>query len=129
MLAARGLPADPWQRDLLLSCDRQVLLCCSRQAGKSTVVSALALHTALFTPGSLVLLLSPSQRQSAEIFRKVLEADVALGSPIPAVIRTQLRLELANGSRVLCLPGRDETIRSFGGVSLLVLGEAARIRA
>jgi hypothetical protein len=90
------------------------------------VVSALALHTALFTPGALVLLLSPSQRQSGEIFRKVLEADNALGRPIPARHRTQLRLELANGSRVLCLPGREETIRSFGGVNLIVLDEAAR---
>ena len=64
--------------------DRQVLLCCSRQAGKSTVVGALALHTAPFTPGALVLLLSPSQRQSAEIFRKVLDGDDALGRPLPA---------------------------------------------
>jgi hypothetical protein len=128
ILRACGIEPDPWQRSLLLSQDRQTLLCCSRQAGKSTVVSALALHTALFTPGALVLLLSPSQRQSAEIFRKVLDADNALGRPIPAVYRTQLRLELANGSRVLCLPGREETIRSFGGVNLLVLDEAARIR-
>lgn len=128
ILRARGLDPDPWQRDLLLCRDRQILLCCSRQAGKSTVVSALALHVALFTPGALVLLLSPSQRQSAEIFRKVLEADNALGRPLRAVHRTQLRLELANGSRVLCLPGREETIRSFSGVDLLVLDEAARIR-
>jgi hypothetical protein len=128
ILEARGIVPDPWQRALLLSRDAQVLLCCSRQAGKSTVVSALALHTALFTPGALVLLLSPSQRQSAEIFRKVLEADDALGRPVPAVYRTQLRLELANGSRVLCLPGREETIRGFSGVNLLVLDEAARIR-
>jgi hypothetical protein len=127
ILQARGLTPDPWQRELLLSRDRQVLLNCSRQSGKSTAVSALALHTALFTPGALVLLLSPSQRQSAEIFRKVLQADRALGSPVPSVYRTQLRLELANGSRVLCLPGREETIRSFGGVNLLVLDEAARI--
>jgi Terminase large subunit, T4likevirus-type, N-terminal len=126
ILRARGLTPDPWQRELLLSTDRQVLLNCSRQAGKSTVVSALALHTALVTPGALVLLLSPSQRQSAEIFRKVIEADTALGQPLPARHRTQLRLELANGSRVLCLPGREETIRSFGGVNLLVLDEAAR---
>ena len=127
ILLARGMRPDPWQRAFLLSTSRQVMLCCSRQAGKSTVVSALALHTALFTPGALVLLLSPSQRQSAEIFRKVLEADDALGRPLPSVYRTQLRLELANGSRVLCLPGREETIRSFGGVDLLVLDEAARI--
>src|ERR1700722_17862204 len=120
------MPPDAWQRALLLSPERQILLNCSRQSGKSTVVSALALHAALFTPGGLVLLLSPSQRQSAEIFRKVHEAYVALNRPIPAVYESQLRLELANGARVLCLPGREETIRSFGGVTLLVLDEAAR---
>jgi hypothetical protein len=128
ILCARGITPDPWQRALLLSADRQVLLNCSRQSGKSTTVAALALHTVLFTPGALVLLLSPSQRQSAEIFRKVLDAYAALGRPLPPVYRTQLRLELSNGSRVLCLPGREETVRSFGGVNLLVLDEAARIR-
>jgi hypothetical protein len=127
ILEARGVHPDPWQRAFLLSADRQVLLNCSRQSGKSTVVSALALHTALFTAGSLVLLLSPSQRQSAEIFRKVIDAYRALGKPVSARQHTQLCLELINGSRVLCLPGREGTIRSFGGVNLLVLDEAARI--
>jgi hypothetical protein len=127
ILEARGIVPDPWQRAFLLSSDRQILLNCSRQSGKSTVVSALALHTALFTAGSLVLLLSPSQRQSGEIFRKVLDAYKALGKPLPARQQTQLRLELANGSRVLCLPVREGTIRSFSGVNLLVLDEAARI--
>ena len=122
ILGARGLAPDPWQRDFLFARDRQVLLNCSRQSGKSTVVSALALHAALFTPGGLVLLLSPSQRQSAEIFRKVHDAYVALNRPIPATYESQLRLELANGARVLCLPGREETIRSFGGVTLLGAG-------
>jgi hypothetical protein len=128
VLLARGLAPDPWQRELLLARDRQILLCCSRQAGKSTVVSALALHTVLFRPGALVLLLSPSYRQSAEIFRKVLDGFDALGRPLPATSRTQLRLHLANGSRVVCLPGREETVRSFGGVNLLVIDEAARVR-
>jgi hypothetical protein len=127
ILQARGLRPDPWQRELLLCADRQVLLNASRQSGKSTVVSALALHTALFTPGALVLLVSPSLRQSAEIFRKVIDAYKALSRPLPALMHTQLRLELANGSRVLCLPGREDTIRSFGGVSLLVIDEAARV--
>jgi hypothetical protein len=127
ILEARGITPDPWQRALLLSRDRQILLNCSRQSGKSTVVSALALHTALFTTGALVLLLSPSQRQSGEIFRKVLDAYKALGKPLPARHQTQLLLELANGSRILCLPGREGTIRSFSGVNLLVLDEAARI--
>jgi hypothetical protein len=127
ILAAQGLTPDAWQRTLLLSPERQILLNCSRQSGKSTVVSALALHTALFTPRGLVLLVSPSQRQSGEIFRKVLAAYQALGRPLRAVQESQTVLELANGSRIVSLPGREQTIRSFGGVNLLVLDEAARI--
>jgi hypothetical protein len=127
ILEARGITPDPWQRAFLLSSERHILLNCSRQSGKSTVVSALALHTALFAAGALVLLLSPSQRQSGEIFRKVLDAYQALGKPLRARHQTQLRLELVNGSRILCLPGREGTIRSFSGVNLLVLDEAARI--
>ena len=90
-----------------------------RQSGKSTTVSALALHTALFTPGGLVLLLSPSLRQSGEIFRKVLRWPTPCSDrSLTARSReTQLRLELGNGSRIVCLPGREETIRSFSGVT------------
>jgi hypothetical protein len=40
ILRARGLEADPWQREVLLSADRQLLLDCCRQSGKSTVVAA-----------------------------------------------------------------------------------------
>jgi hypothetical protein len=127
LLEARGLTPDRWQRDLLLAGDRQVLLNCSRQSGKSTTVAALALYTALFRRNALVLLLSPSLRQSTEIFRKVLEADNAIGRPLPTTYRSQLRLEFINGARIICLPGREDTIRSFGGVRLLVLDEAARI--
>jgi hypothetical protein len=127
ILRAQGLDPDPWQSDLLTSSDRQVLLNCSRQSGKSTTVAALALHTALFQPGSLVLLLSPSLRQSGEIYRKVLDGYGAVGRFVPATSETQFHLELANGSRVLCLPGREGTVRSFSGVRLLVLDEAARI--
>src|SRR5262249_28848824 len=64
ILRAQGLDADPWQRDFLRCADRRVLLNCCRQSGKSTAVAARALHTALFAPRSLVLLLSPTQRQS-----------------------------------------------------------------
>src|SRR4051794_9555891 len=86
---AAGMTADPWQRELLTCRDRQVLLNCSRQAGKSTAVSVLALDQALFTPRSLVLLVSPSLRQSGEIFRKVHEAYEAVGRIVPTVNETQ----------------------------------------
>jgi hypothetical protein len=121
-----GLPPDRWQREVLLSQERQVLLNCCRQAGKSTVTSALALHTALFQPRQLVLLLSPGQRQSSEIFRKVISAYDAVGRPVEAVHETQLNIELANGSRILCLPGEEATIRGFSP-NLLVIDEASRV--
>jgi hypothetical protein len=62
---------DPWQADVLREPSKRVLLCCSRQAGKSTTVAVMALHCALYHPGALVLLLSPTDRQSKNLFNKV----------------------------------------------------------
>jgi len=62
-----GFEPDPWQAKLLRSISRQIILCMGRQVGKSTVVAALALHTCLYKPGALVLVIAPSQRQSREI--------------------------------------------------------------
>ena len=46
LLAIRaGMTPDSWQASLLRSTDRQIILNCSRQAGKSTVSSLLALRT------------------------------------------------------------------------------------
>jgi hypothetical protein len=127
ILRAQGLTPDAWQTQFLLALDRQVLLNCSRQSGKSTTVAALALHTALFTPGSLTLLLSPSLRQSSELFRKVLDAYDAIRRPLVPRQRSRTELELTNRSRIVSLPGEEETIRSFSGVDLLIIDEAARV--
>jgi hypothetical protein len=124
---ALGYAADEWQQKLLFSTDQHILLNCCRQSGKSTATAALAIYEAIFKPRSLTLLLCPSQRQSSEIFRKVLDAYNALGRPIQAVYETQLKMELVNGSRIVCLPGREETVRSFSGVNLLIIDEASRV--
>jgi hypothetical protein len=127
ILMAQGLVPDAWQRELLFSSARDVLLCCSRGAGKSRVTSAMALHTALVKPRSLVLLVSRSLRQATELFRYVKEGYRALKRPIQALKDNQCQLEFKNRSRIIALPGREETIRSFQGVELLILDEAARI--
>src|SRR4051794_8293529 len=105
LLAAQGLTPDPWQRDLLLAPDPYLLLNCSRQSGKSTTVAALALHQLVAVPGALVLLVAPSERQSRELFRKVLAGYRAIGQPVPAAVANQGTLELKNGSRLVALPG------------------------
>lgn len=126
---AQGMKCDPWQKELLFCQDRQILLNCSRQAGKSQTVAALVLHTALFQPNSLILILSKSQRQAHELFRKVNAAYHALGAPVPMAqaAHSLSKLELANGSRIIGLPGKEETIRAFSGVTLLVIDEAAKV--
>jgi hypothetical protein len=66
-------------------------------------------------------------RQSGELFRKVLSYFRALGRPLAVTAESALRIEFANGSRVVSLPGDEGTIRGFSGVALLVIDEAARV--
>jgi hypothetical protein len=155
-----GIALDPWQLDLSQESARQVLVCCSRQSGKSQTAAVLALKTALTPPELLhdkrpatVLLISRAQRQSAELLRKVRElyraargerlrksgkpwrplrvrqwqdqeeADALLSDPGSDSVLT---LELANGARVISLPGTHDTIVGYSAITLLVIDEAAR---
>ncbi len=124
-----GIVPDAWQSDLLRSDAKQTILLCSRQSGKSTTTSILALHQAIYTANSLILLLSPSLRQSQELFRKLQDFYNALESDyLPtATEESALRMELSNGSRIIALPGKEATIRGFSGVSLLIIDEASRV--
>lgn len=122
-----GLSPDPWQRDFLGSRPGRSLLLCSRQAGKSTTVAVLALHEALYLEHSLVLLLSPCLRQSQELFRKVVSLYQDLPHPVPVKRLSALRLELKNHSRIISLPGKEENLRGFSKVKLLIIDEAARV--
>lgn len=128
ILRCAGMSPDPWQAKVLRGNASRLLLCCTRQAGKSTTSAALALKMALLTPRSLTLLLSPSLRQSGELFRdKVLPQWRALGCPFQLRQPTQLELTLSNGSRVVSLPENAETIRGFSNVKLLIVDEASRV--
>jgi hypothetical protein len=101
---------------------------CSRQSGKSQTAAALALRAALLEPGSLTLLLSPTLRQSGELFKdKVKRLYNLLGRPVPTKQESALTIELVNGSRIVSLPGDEGTIRGYSGVTLLVIGEASRV--
>ena len=71
MLEQAGIAPDAWQRRVLQSTALQRLLLCSRQSGKSTVAAGLGLHAALYQPGALVQIASPSERQSKLLFRSL----------------------------------------------------------
>lgn len=127
LMQSAGLIPDAWQAGCLRSAARRRLLLCSRQSGKSTVTAALALHTALYHPPALVLLLSPSLRQSQELFRRVLDIYRTGDAPMGSEQESALRLELQSGSRIISLPGTEQTVRGYSGVALLVVDEAARV--
>jgi hypothetical protein len=127
VMALASMRPDPWQRRLLSSTCSRTLLLCSRQSGKSTASAALALRQALLWRDSLVLLLSPSLRQSGELYRKVADLYRRLGRPVATAQESALRLELANGSRVISLPGTEDTVRGYSGAALLIIDEASRV--
>jgi hypothetical protein len=122
-----GLEPDQWQVRALRSRSDRLLLLASRQSGKSTVTSCIALHEALYTPGSTTLLFAPVERQSEELFRKVMAAYQRLDRPVPARKELALSLELENNSRIVALPGKEANIRSFSAVNLAIIDEAARV--
>ncbi len=122
-----GMDPDPWQAEVLRTDHPRLLLNCCRQSGKSTTSAVKATHVAVYEPGSLTLLLSPSLRQSQEVFRKVTAVYRSLGRPVPSESENALSLTLENGSRIVSLPGTEGTIRSFSAVRLLVVDEASRV--
>src|SRR5436189_2116296 len=69
VMAEAGMAPDAWQGDVLRSHSPRMLLCCTRQGGKSAVAAGLALLTAFVEAPALILLLSPTLRQSGELFR------------------------------------------------------------
>lgn len=118
---------DAWQERVLGWQGDRLLLNCCRQSGKSTTAAILGLHQALYSPGSLVLLVSPSLRQSSELFRKVTDLLALLPVRPKLVEDNRLSLQMANGSRIVSLPSKEANVRGFSSVSLLIEDESARV--
>jgi hypothetical protein len=122
-----GVDPDERQEAVLRSRSPQLILNCSRQWGKSTVSSILALHQAFYVPRSLVLVVSPTLRQSGELLRKIVNYLPQLGIRKKSDGFNSLSLELPNRSRIIGLPGKDGTIRGFSGTNLLIIDEASQV--
>jgi terminase large subunit-like protein len=99
----------------------------SRQSGKSTIAALKALHMALTRAGSLILLISPSLRQSGELFRKVTDFFARLPARPRLVEDTRLSLQCGNNSRIVSLPSSEATICGFSSVTLVIEDEASRV--
>lgn len=122
-----GFRGDGKQEAVLNSEGKRGILNCSRQWGKSTVTAAKAVHRAYMEAQCLVLVASPSERQSGEFLRKAAEFLRRLGIRPRGDGDNAISLMLPNGSRIVGLPGNEGTVRGFSAVSLLLIDEAARV--
>jgi len=121
-----GVEPTPWQQDFLRAPrGASILALTARQCGKTTTAAWAMAHAALFVPGSLSVVACPAQRQSAEAVRRVRDAVVKAGGKFKA--ENVYGLELTNGSRVLALPGSDDSIRGLTVDAWIVADEAARL--
>ncbi len=123
-----GFSPEPHQLPVLESTASRGILCCSRQWGKSTIISVKSLHRALFSPGSLIVICAPTMRQSNELLAKIknLAARVST-SRLRTDGHNRVSLVLDNGSRIVAIPADPDTTRGFSSVGMLLIDEASRV--
>jgi hypothetical protein len=123
---AMGFKPDAWQVKAMRSRSARQIWVVTRQGGKSTTAGIIALHQAIYTPSSLVLLISPTLRQSSELFRTA-RAWLERAPWQPALTEdNKLSCTFDNGSRIVSLPGSEASIRGFTA-NLVIEDEAARV--
>ena len=123
---ALGIIPTAWQQTFLRSPrGASILALTARQVGKTTTAGWGIAHSMVFIPGSLSVIACPAQRQSAEAVRRVRGAVVKAGAKLKT--DNTYGLELDNGSRVLALPGSDDSIRGLTVDAWIVADEAARL--
>lgn len=122
---ASGHAPMPWQVGMLGE-TRDTLLLKGRQVGATETASALTIDTARRKPGSTSVIISPSQRQSSEVTVRARLGLWQLGETLRQDSASLLRL--ANGSRIVSLPGSARGIRGYAA-DLAILDEAAWLSA
>ena len=122
-----GIKPDEWQERALTSKRTHQIYNCSRQSGKTETAAIRALHTACAIPESLTLLLSPSLRQSGELFRRVKLMHGNMRHPPVLEESSKLALTTETQSRILSLPGSEGTVRGFAAPDLIIIDEDAQV--
>jgi hypothetical protein len=120
-----GLNLYPWQKGALQNPSRQSIWLIHRQGGKSSCAGLKALHKAIYDPG-LILLVSRAERQSQELFKKVIGYYDRLDTKPSLVEDKELSCTMDNGARIVSLPGVEDTVRCFSAPKLIIEDEASR---
>jgi phage FluMu gp28-like protein len=120
-----GFDPFPYQEKLLRDNSKRIVACMGRQTGKTTINAIRAIHFAYCNPKTLVLIVSPSLRQSMIMFDRIL--DLIYSNPwLPkSVIRkTRTLIHLDTGSRIIALPCSANLLRGYT-VHMCIMDEAS----
>jgi len=121
-----------YQKNFLLQCVKNKRVCAlwSRQSGKSLMISLYSLYMCLVNTSFRVLMVAPTQEQSAELYSKLRK--IALGSELiksEIISSSQTEINFRNGSRVKALPCGPEgvTIRGLTA-DIIIIEEAGYVK-
>jgi hypothetical protein len=120
-----GFQPYAWQRDVLRSRHKRKVINGARQAGKSTIISARPCHRAKYFPGSLSIVIAPTERQALLDIEKM-HGFIALDRDYPDYKPSMDQIKVANGSRIVVAPATDAA-RGYSNPDIIMLDEASRI--
>lgn len=112
-----------WQVGYLREARNAVVLK-GRQVGATEGAACLAIHTARGESNVDVVIVSPSLKQSGEIIGRARAGLRTLGERL--LQDSAAVLKLANGSRIISLPGTPRSVRGYSA-RLLIIDEAAYV--
>lgn len=123
-----GWEPDGWQARFLRTEKRQLLLNCARQTGKSSIVAARVAHRMRYRANYFVLCVAQSDRIALELFNKKIKPALELSGDLQDASKENLHeIVLANGSRCVCVPSNEDTIRGFSALNEVIEDEAAMV--
>jgi len=106
---ALNFQPDAIQTSVLDHDAHRLILCCSRQWGKTTIIAIKALHTAIFQPGSEIVVISRSLKQAGFLRKRVVGYDQPLHLP--------------NGNKIFGVANPEKS--SCGYTGNIVIGSAS----
>lgn len=117
---------DDWQLRVVTS-NRNVILNCSRQVGKSLTTAITAVYCILTNPGATVIVLAPTQNQSKLLLRTIKRFWLPFKAAFPEDLESEMHLRLKNDSVIYALPGKESSVRGISAPKLIIIDEASKV--
>ncbi len=112
----------PYQRRFFDDEARWKVWCASRQIGKDFTTSGEIVRDCMVRPATTWMYAAPSERQSLESLAKCKEwaeafrfaiADILEERATPGALMSNATIVFPNKSRIICVPGKPDTVRGF----------------